>query len=108
MKQLNDSPEMSQPVSGDAGFPGLNLCARGTYRLFARHSPIAGARGCCLYGIPHLFPLLCSDSATGPSPLCLSQLITALCPSSPSLFGNHIIVLLPMLTLSVCQEVNYA
>ena len=31
MKQLNNSPEMSQPVSGDAGFPGLNLCARGTY-----------------------------------------------------------------------------
>lgn len=45
MKRLNDSPEISQPVSGDAGFPGLNLCSRGTYRLFARHSPIAGARG---------------------------------------------------------------
>lgn len=57
---------------------------------------------------PTFFPLLYSDSATGPSPLCLSQLITALCPSSPSLVGNHIIVLLPMLILSVCQEVSYA
>ena len=56
---------------------------------------------CCLYAIPHLFPLLCSDSATGPSPLCPSQLITALCPSSPSLFGNHIIVLLLMLNQCV-------
>ena len=57
---------------------------------------------CCLYGIPHLFPLLCSDSATGPSPLCLSQLITV-----PSLsYSCRVVELLHMvggaLVITLC------
>ena len=72
------------------------------------HWSQAGGHGKVVTGNPELLSQTSLCLASGAVLLCLSQLITALCPSSPSLVGNHIIVLLPMLILSVCQEVSYA